>query len=47
MKLTRFYTDDPIGHIISGSQCFGLILFWFYCVLQIAAERGRSRLAGI
>ena len=47
MKLTRFCTDDPVGKIISGSQCLGLILFWIYCVLQIAAERGRPRPAGI
>ncbi|MCB9366123.1 MAG: DUF2029 domain-containing protein [Calditrichaeota bacterium] len=35
MKLTHFYGDDPLGKIISGSQCFGLILFWFWLVLQV------------
>lgn len=43
MKLTRFYTDDPVGKIISGSQCFGLILMWVYCILRVQCS---ARLAG-
>jgi hypothetical protein len=39
MKLTRFYADDPVGKIISGSQCFGLILFWIYCIFEIVRPR--------
>ena len=35
MKLTRFYTEDPVGKVISGSQCFGLILFWIYCIQEV------------
>lgn len=47
MKLTRFYSDSGVGKIVSGSQCFGLILFWVYCVKRLKTEQGQTRIAGI
>ncbi|MCC6477474.1 DUF2029 domain-containing protein [bacterium] len=39
MKLTRFYGDSDFGRLMSGSQCFGLILFWAYLVMRVLEHR--------
>lgn len=38
MKLTRFYTDSPLGHIVSGSQAAGLLMLWIWFARRMWAR---------
>jgi hypothetical protein len=46
MKLTHFYGDGPFGSILSGSQLFGLILFWIWLVRRVWNDNRQLALTG-
>lgn len=35
MKLTRFYQESDLGRIISGSQCVGMLMLWFWLFYRV------------
>lgn len=35
MKLTRFYQESDLGRIVSGSQCIGMLMLWFWLFYRV------------